>query len=114
MFVYSPDISKAFDLMQKLEPTNFDEESLQIMTFHESLQWSEPGKHNYRGVEISGKREIEEDALKCKSHILCPCFHWNIYQNDLKYQGESNICMYEDLEALVDGDDCKNCCVCKT
>ena len=42
--------------MQKLEPTNFDEESLQIMTFHESLQWSEPGKHNYRGVEISGKR----------------------------------------------------------
>lgn len=41
--------------MQKLEPTNFDEESLQIMTFHESLQWSESGKHNQR-VEISEKR----------------------------------------------------------
>ena len=49
MFAYSPDISKAFDLMQKLEPTNFDEESLQIMTFHESPQWSEPGKQLARG-----------------------------------------------------------------
>ena len=36
---------------------------------------------------------------------------WNLYQNDLTYLVESNICMYADLEALMDCDDCKNCLV---
>ena len=44
---------------------------------------------------------------------LGPLF-WNLYQNDLTYLVESNICEYTDLEALMACDHCKNCSVCRT
>ena len=54
---------------QELEPTTLMRRK--PITFHKSLQWTEAGKHNQL-VEIT---ELwEEDALKCKGHILGPCF----------------------------------------